>query len=110
MEQEYTDFEDYWNKYGSDTNREAWNKWQSVARAFHGMGVLLRRGLVDIDLVEELLANIVFISWVKMGPIVLGFRERTKHQHGGRGNSTKYEQMSGFEYLYNELNKRDPRI
>jgi hypothetical protein len=48
----------YWQKYGSDTNREAWNKWQSVARAFHGMGVLLRRGLVDIDLVEELLANI----------------------------------------------------
>ena len=109
MEQEYTDFEDYWQKYGSDVNRKAWNKWQTVARAFNGMGVLLRRGMVDIDLVEELLANIVFISWYKMGPIVLGFREYTTHQNEGKGKSTKYEQMSGFEYLYNELNKRDPR-
>jgi hypothetical protein len=109
MDQEYSDFEDYWRKYGSDTNRVAWNKWQSVARVFHGIGVLLRRGMVDIELVEELLANIVFISWYKMGPIVIGFRERAKNMHGGKGNSTKYDQLSGFEYLYNELNKRDPR-
>jgi hypothetical protein len=65
--------------------------------------------MVDIDLVEELLANIVFYSWYKMSPIVLGFRELTKHQNEGKGKSTKYEQLSGFKYLYNELNKRDPR-
>lgn len=110
MEQEYTDFDDYWEKYGTHVNREAWSNWQSVARAFHGMGVLLKRGLVDIDLVEELLVNIVLISWNKMGPILLGFREYTRSSDspfGGLGSSKRYPQMSGFEYLYNELKKRD---
>jgi hypothetical protein len=109
MNQEYTDFEDFWQKYGSETNREAWNSWQSVARVFNGIGVLLRRGMIDIDLVEELLANIVFISWYKMGLIVIGFRELTATTYEGKGKSNRYEQLSGFEYLYNELNKRDPR-
>jgi hypothetical protein len=111
MDQEYTDFDDYWKKYGSETNREAWNKWQSVARLFNGVGVLLKKGLVDIDLVEELLVNIVLISWVKMGPVVYGFREYTRLR-GKRLNfharSDKYPQLSGFEYLYNELRKRNP--
>ena len=109
MDYEYTDFDDFWEKYGGPTTRDAWSKWQSVARFLNGVGVLLKQNMVDIDLVEELLANIVFISWYKMSPIVLGFREYTKYQNEGKGKSTKYEQLSGFEYLYNELNKRDPR-
>jgi hypothetical protein len=107
MDQEYTDFDDYWHKYGNETNREAWNKWQSVARWFNGIGVLLKKGMVDIDLVEELLAVLIFVSWSKMSPVLYGFREWTKGQENTIYNREKYQSLSGFEYLYNELEKRN---
>ena len=43
MDYEYTDFNDFWSKYGGQTNRDAWNKWQSVSRLFNGVGVLLKK-------------------------------------------------------------------
>ncbi len=109
MDQEYTDFNDYWGKYGSSVNREAWSSWQSVAAYFHGIGVLLKQGLIDINLLDELLVNIVLISWLRMGPIVKGFREYTTGSNAifeGRGSSKRHPHISGFEYLYNELRKR----
>jgi hypothetical protein len=106
MDQEFTDFDDFWQKYGNESNREAWNRWQSVARLFNGIGVLVKKGMVDIDLVEELLAVIILVSWNKMSPILYGFREWTKTQPF-TVTSKKYQSLSGFEYLYNELKNRD---
>ena len=105
MDQEYTDFDDYWLKYGSDTNREAWNTWQSVARLFNGIGVLVKKNMVDIELVEELLGVIIVVSWSKMHPILYGFREHVKDQVHTKYTGT-YQSLSGFEYLYFELEKR----
>ena len=91
-------------------NREAWSNWQSVGAYFHGIGVLLQEGLIDINLLDQLLVNLVFISWLKMGPIVMGFREytsRSDSRFGGRGSSERHLHLSGFEYIYNELRKRE---
>ncbi len=112
MDQEYTDFDDYWGKYGAHVNREAWSQWHSVASYFHGIGVLLKEGFIDVNLLDQLLVNIVKGSWHQMGPIVIGFRDYTK---GGKGrfvrligsHSDRHPMFSGFEYLYNELQKRD---
>lgn len=109
MDQQYTDFDDYWDKYGGETNREAWNKWQSVGRLFNGIGVLVKRGMVDIELVEELMAVIIFVSWAQMGPILYGFRDWTKNR-ARTIYADAYQPMSGFEYLYNELEKRKNAI
>ena len=109
MDQHYTDFDDYWDKYGGETNREAWNKWQSVGRLFNGIGVLVKRGMVDIELVEELMAVIIFVSWAQMGPILYGFRDWTKNR-ARTIYADAYQPMSGFEYLYNELEKRKNAI
>ena len=102
LSQEWDDFDDFWEKYGIDTNPEAWVKWVSVVSYFHGIGVLLRQELIDIDLVEELLVNIILISWVRMGPIVKGFRENV-----ARTRSSRYDPYSGFEYLYSEIKRRE---
>jgi len=110
MDQEYTDFDDFWSKYGSEVKREAWSNWQSVGAYFHGIGILLQGGLIDIKLLDQLLVNLVLISWLQMGPIVMGFRERTSRsdaRFGGRGSSVRHLHLSGFEYLYNELRKRE---
>ena len=50
--QEYKDFNDFWTKYGSETNPENWAVWLSVAGFFNGVGVLLKKGLIDFALVE----------------------------------------------------------
>ncbi len=104
-----TNPEDFWERYGFDKNIEAWTNWQSVATFFHGIGVLLKKGLIDISLVEELLVNIVFVSWYRMEPIVKEFRDTWSVSYMGSRRSERVELYSGFEFLYNELRKREKR-
>ncbi len=54
LNQEYTDFDDFWEKYGLENNPDAWANWQSVASFFHGMGILVKKGLVEPNLLDEL--------------------------------------------------------
>lgn len=103
INQEWETYDDFMEKYGSETNPDAWTRWMSTGAFYNGIGILLKQGLIGIALVEELLSNAVFISWVRMGPIVKDWRERDRRFEGGR--SSKYNFFHGFEYLYNELKK-----
>lgn len=68
-----------------------------MARFFHGVGVLVERGLVDIGLVDELMGDPVRDAWEKMGVITLAVRERyDRPRHG-----------EAFENLYKELKKTE---
>jgi len=107
MDLEYTDFDDFWQKYGGTSNREVYSKWQSIARLFNGIGVLVKKNMVDIELVEELLAVIIIVSWTNMSPIVYGFREWTKTQGRTQYDRDKIRALSGFEYLAKEMIKRN---
>jgi len=98
---EYTDFDDFWEKYGVDANPDFWAEWFSVATFFNGIGVLVSRKLLDIDLVEELLSNITDRCWEMMGSIVLEWRKTIPTQ-----KNRKYELLHGFEFLYNEMHSR----
>ena len=106
--QQWDDYDDFINKYGNESNIEAWTSWLSLAAFFNGIGVLVKRGKIEIDVVEELLANTIFVSWYRMQPIIIGWR-KGEDPVSPDGRSSKYPFLHGFEYLYNELNKRDPR-
>jgi hypothetical protein len=106
IQQKWVDYNDFMEKYGSENNVEAWTSWLSIGAFFNGVGVLVKRGKIDIDIVEELLANAVLIAWVRMEPIILGWRER-EPKYSGQGKSKNYLFLHGFEYLYNELIKRE---
>ena len=93
---EWKDFEDFWQKYGPETNPKAFSKWDSVGTYFRGVGVLVKRKLIDPDLVDELMGTSIILHWEKSGPIMKEFRERY-WPHA-------YE---WFEYLYNEMKKRE---
>ena len=95
---EYTDFRDFWSKYGRDSNPDFWAEWFSVAAFYNGIGVLVRRNMLDINLVEELLSNIVIHSWEMMGDIILEWRKVIVTDMERR-----YDMLHGFEYLYNEI-------
>jgi len=117
LNQEYTGFNDFWEKYGLENNPEAWANWQSVASFFHGIGVLVKKGLIEPNLLDELISPNVFGAWIVMGPIVKEFQEWVErdggvmsyqfHDYEKDGVSRIHKSWSGFEYLYDTLKKRE---
>ena len=118
LRQDYSDFDDFWKKYGQENNPEAWTKWQSVASFYHGMGILVKKGLVEPSLLDELVSPNVFMAWVVMGPVLIGFQERAEagdlrsrwSDSSREGSLSKlYKPWSGFEYLNDMLKKREEK-
>ena len=70
---------------------------RQVAGFFDNLGLLLHRGLIDIDLVSELF--LLELPWQKMKLYVEGGRER----------SNEPRLYGNFEYLYSEWKKREQK-
>jgi len=68
-----------------------------VALFFDEIGVLLQMGLLDIELVERLTHGHAIRTWEKLKPLIERYRKAR--------NDPKL--VEGFEYLYNELKKRE---
>jgi hypothetical protein len=68
-------------------------------------------------MIEELLAPTVFMAWMRMGPIALGFKDLSASESfralvddvkgEGRPKDKNWIPYSGFKYLNDELRKRD---
>jgi hypothetical protein len=118
LHQKWSDFDDFWEKYGQKGDPDAWTDWQTVASYFNGIGVLLRQGLLNIEVIYELLAPTVFMAWMMMGPVAEGFKELSaKDSHRalyndleGVGRPKNWEPWSGFKYLNDELKKKEEQM
>jgi len=93
MKREAMDYNDYMKKHG-------WSETLEVGMFFEGIGVLLHRRLVDIDLVDDLFSGPIKMTWEKMKLFAEGAR---KHLN----QATVFE---WFEYLYNEMQKREQSL
>jgi hypothetical protein len=67
---------------------------------FDEVGILLQMRLVDIDLVEKLLHGHVIRTWEKLKPAM---------EHGRKLRDDP-RIAQGFEYLYNEMKKREQKL
>ena len=65
-----------------------------VSTYFEGVGILLNRKLLDIDMAIDLFGEPIKIIWEKNEPIL-------KEMHS--------DKCFWFEYLYNEIKKREQR-
>ena len=92
---EFADYDDFMKKYKMPA-KSIVPLWE-VCKFFDGVGVLLRNKLVDIGLVDELFHTEATRLWEKVKPIAEG-RRRELNQ------PTIYQP---FEYLYNEMKKRE---
>jgi hypothetical protein len=92
----WEDFKDFWEKYGPETNNEAFSKWDSVETYIKGVGVLVKRKLIDPDLVKDLMGTGIILHWEKFGSVIKEIRRRY-WPHA-------YE---WYEDLYNEMKKRE---
>jgi len=90
---EFNDWEDAMRKLHPINNPEERRVWFSVGLFFNGVGVLVKRKLIDITLVDELLGNMIMMTWEKMGPIEVESRVRLNNPRA----------FEDFEYLYNEI-------
>ena len=96
---QFNDYNDFVKKYGS-LYAEGPEQTAIImcAMFMEGIGILLHRRLVDIEAIQELFP--VEIGWRKLEPVLVGTRE----QYGRPGI---YE---WFEYLYNEVKKREQKL
>jgi hypothetical protein len=99
----YNDFlqkmgmEDYLEKYGATGDIDVYADQMTLNAFFEGVGVLVKKGLIDIDLVEDLLSQRIIWYWENMlGSMVDYVREKTD-------DPTQYDSI---EYLYHEMKHR----
>lgn len=90
---EYKDYNGYVAKYGLDEVYE-------VVMFFEGIGTLLHMKLIDTRLVGHLISGPIRSTWEKMKPIIEGHRLKV-----GQPQFCEW-----FEYLYNEMKKREQRL
>jgi hypothetical protein len=101
MELDFKDHNEYLKKYGSTAlvtpaNRAIF----TVSWFFNGIGLLLHSRLVDIDQVDDLFGYAVVWMWEIVKPVILeGYRPQPKMQ----------KSMQWFEYLYDEIKKREQK-
>jgi len=98
MNLEFTDYDDFQKKYGTYLSENPENAAVlSVLNSFTTMGFLLQKKLVDYEIVRQLPIG---MTWRKVKPLVEGVRKQLNM-------SDMYVE---FEYLYNEMQKREQKL
>ena len=99
VEAEFEDYDDFVKKYGKFISKnQVPRSFMMMGNFYEQIGVLLRNKLIDASLVDQLFP--VSTTWEKMKPLVEGMR---KEYH----DPTVFE---WFEYLCNEMKKREQKL
>jgi hypothetical protein len=86
----YRDFDDFNEKFGRTSNPEAYGKFMLIGTFFEGLGVFVKKGLLDAALVDDMMSVYVITWWETFEPFIMGVRKM-------RSLPTFYEHV---EYLY----------
>jgi len=93
---EFKDYDGYVKKHGL-------TDFMQIAALFEELGFLLHRKFLDIDIVRELLSESTKMTWEKVKPIVEDARKKVSQRKSGEYVPI----LKMWEYLYNELQKRE---
>ena len=91
LHREWTDKEDWFRKYGQ--NSEDLAAYTSMLSFFNGIGVLLKRDLISLEMVDDLLSVNIRGFWKMFESTVYWARETIDEP----------KMYADFEYLYNEV-------
>lgn len=92
---EWEDLEDYYANYGPQGNLDAYSEHMFIWQRFDSLGLLLRKGVVDIDLLGDVLMASALSTWEKYAPVIREARNR----FGQPG------MWSGFEFLADQVER-----
>lgn len=90
---EITDLNEYWKKHGT-------MEFNMVMTRYDLIGVLLRRKLIDAELVQEIFGSTVTAIWERVKKPLLESEKRLGKPHVWKA----------FEYLYDEMKKREQTL
>ena len=94
---EYESMDDFLEKYGPGTETGGYAAYMSLTAFFRGIGVLVEKELIDIDVVDELVGVITKRVWEKIKPLARDHRERFDYSREGKW----------VEYLVNKIVEKD---
>jgi hypothetical protein len=77
---DWTDLEDFKRKYDSTVNPESFRTRVAVWKHFNTIGLLYRKGLLDLETVEAASMTIIENLWRKFKPIVEMYRQSDLHE------------------------------
>ena len=101
MSKDFTTTEEFLKHFNVKENPEAWAYYIYIGIRYNNIGLLLREGLIDPDIVFDIFNPMVIIQlWEKIAPIEKQTRIRNNHP----------KHYEAFEYLYNEAKKRYPDL
>ena len=92
---EWNNFDEFWEKYGPDTNPEQWSKLLRLLMFYEGLGTLVKTKKLPIHDIYLLMGGLTILIWEKFIPILGLMRE----------NASYPRLASETEYLYYELVK-----
>jgi hypothetical protein len=97
---EYKDYDDFVKKYGPLTSDSpASMAFHIASNYFEGVGVLLKRKLIDVDIVRDYCGESVVYTWKRVEPLIKGWRKQFNMPQA----------WEPFEYLVNEMKKREQK-
>jgi hypothetical protein len=97
MTLEFKDYKEYLEKYGDALSNKALH---TISGYYDALGFLLYRQLIDIDTIEYLLSGSTAGVWEKLKPLI----------EGARKDYNLPELSKWFEYLYEEMQKREQSL
>ena len=101
MSKNWTNTEEFRQHFDPVEHPEAFAKYVFIGTRYQNLGLMLRQGNIDPDLMFRIFSQMVIMQiWEKIRDLEIITRERFN-------NPTHYED---FEYLYNEAKKRYPDI
>ena len=89
---EFNTYKEYLNKHGDPFSNKAFI---TLAAYYDGLGFLLYKRLIDIEIIKYIVSGAVTINWEKLEPVIEGMRKDQKLP----------ELFEWFEYLYKEMKK-----
>jgi hypothetical protein len=93
---EYENYDDYLERYSGKPEN---TMLKMLGNYFEGIGVLVSKKLVEADIVYNFWGDIIQSSWEKIKPLVVDMRK----------DSGDLNMFVFWEYLYNEMKKREQR-
>ena len=91
QEWKWQDIDEYIEKYEEPIESHA--KWAILANYFEGVGVLVKRGLLDVSLVDDLMSGATMRFWEKFEDLIKETRIRYNFP----------QRAEYIEYLYNQV-------
>lgn len=92
---DWDDVEDYFARYGPESNLDAYSEHMFIWQRLDSLGLLLRKGVVDLDSLGVVLMASALTMWHKYSPIITVARDR----FGQPG------MWNGFEYLASQVER-----